>query len=403
MTEEKNQGAAAAAEGAEQVGVAAAAESAAGQAPAAEPSALELPKRRQWVTLRGSSMDLRVGVGLASGCAHDLASAVGRPRACALAAEQGAPADVVEELRRGLTDQGFLVHPCGLPAGEEAHGFSALEAFYAQLARAEVTADDLVVAVGGEASLSLAAAGCAHWCSQTMAALFPTDFASAVTCGVTPRALDVAGLPRMVAHDGTARFELCDLGVLEAHSAPDDVLLARAHMVAAAMADSDKAFGKLWDAADDIVSGDAAAGADALVECIRSKGKVASSSSVAIRQSVEYGQALRHALRAVVPADVPESVLLAEALRFSARLSVAREELSLDDMFTQDELLERLGLGSVECAVDADALLAAIKKERFSHTNRFMLALPRAIGRVRLASVEADALAEHVAAWCASR
>ena len=139
------------------------------------------------------------------------------------------------------------------------------------------------------------------------------------------------------------------------------------------------------------------------MECVRSKGKVASSSSVAIRQSVEYGQALRHALRAVVPADVPESALLAEALRFSARLSAAREELSLDDMFTQDELLERLGLGYVECPVDADALLAAIKKERFSRTNRFMLALPRAIGRVRLAAVEPDALAEHVAAWCASR
>lgn len=401
MTEEKNQDAAAAAEVAGPDALDP--EPAAEQTPAAEAVAPEAPKRRQWVTLRGSSMDLRVGVGLASGCARDLASAVGRPRACALAAEKGAPADVVEELRRGLTDQGFLVHPCELPAGEEAHGLSALEPFYGQLAQAGVTADDLVVAVGGEGCLSLVAAGCAHWCSQTMAALFPTDLASAVTCGVTPRALDVAGLPRMVAHDGSARFELCDLGVLASHSAPDDVLLARAHMVAAAMADSDKAFGKLWDAADDIVAGDEAALADALVECVRSKGKVASSSSVAIRQSVEYGQALRHALRAVVPADVPESALLAEALRFSARLSAAREELSLDDMFTQDELLERLGLGYVECPVDADALLAAIKKERFSRTNRFMLALPRAIGRVRLAAVEPDALAEHVAAWCASR
>ena len=99
----------------------------------------------------------------------------------------------------------------------------------------------------------------------------------------------------------------------------------------------------------------------------------------------------------------PESALLADAMRFAARLSVAGENLSIDDMFTQDELLERLGLGTVKAAVDADELVAAIQKERFARTNRFMLALPRALGRVRLTAVETETLTEHVRAWCASR
>lgn len=364
---------------------------------------IEVPTKRQWVTLRGSSMDLRVGAGIVDGIAHDISSAIGRPRACALAVEPGAPADLVETLRRGLTDQGFQVHVFDLPAGEEAHVFSSIEKVFAGLAEAGITSDDLVVAVGHEGALSLAGASCAHWCGQVMIAEVPLDLASAITAAVTPRGLDVAGRQRMVVLDGTARFEICDLDVLLANSTEEDVLFARAMMVAAAMADSDKAVGALWDAADEVAAGDKCALVSALTECIRSRGKVVSSSSVAIRQSAEYGQTLRRALRAVLGVGEPESALLADAMRFAARLSVAGENLSIDDMFTQDELLERLGLGTVKAAVDADELVAAIQKERFARTNRFMLALPRALGRVRLTAVETETLTEHVRAWCASR
>ena len=364
---------------------------------------IEVPTKRQWVTLRGSSMDLRVGAGIVDGIAHDISSAIGRPRACALAVEPGAPADLVETLRRGLTDQGFQVHVFDLPAGEEAHAFSSIEKVFAGLAEAGITSDDLVVAVGHEGALSLAGASCAHWCGQVMIAEVPLDLASAITAAVTPRGLDVAGRQRMVVLDGTARFEICDLDVLLANSTEEDVLFARAMMVAAAMADSDKAVGALWDAADEVAAGDKCALVSALTECIRSRGKVVSSSSVAIRQSAEYGQTLRRALRAVLGVGEPESALLADAMRFAARLSVAGENLSIDDMFTQDELLERLGLGTVKAAVDADELVAAIQKERFARTNRFMLALPRALGRVRLTAVETETLTEHVRAWCASR
>ena len=118
------------------------------------PGEPEVPMRRQWVTLRGSSLDLRVGKGIVGGVAHDLASAIGRPRACALAAEPDAPAGLVEELRRGLTDQGFLVHALTLPEGDAAHEFSSMGALLGDLADAGITSDDLVVAVGHAGSLA---------------------------------------------------------------------------------------------------------------------------------------------------------------------------------------------------------------------------------------------------------
>ena len=72
-------------------------------------------------------------------------------------------------------------------------------------------------------------------------------------------------------------------------------------------------------------------------------------------------------------------------------------------MFAVDELLERLGVGETGVAVDERALLEALVDERFRRTNRLMLALPRSLGRVRLAAVAQETLAEHVGAWCASR
>ena len=72
-------------------------------------------------------------------------------------------------------------------------------------------------------------------------------------------------------------------------------------------------------------------------------------------------------------------------------------------MLTQDELLDRLELGYVECSVDPAAMAAALKAERFRRSNKFMLELPRSLGRVRLAAVEDDQLAEHAAAWCSAR
>ena len=191
--------------------------------------------------------------------------------------------------------------------------------------------------------------------------------------------------------------------MVDATRTDEAALLARALFVTSAMADSDKSFGRLFDRANDIAALDRATICDQMVDCMKSRGKVISSTSVAVRQSIGYGTTFVRALRPLVGEGVPSSTLLAEAMRFSARLSVAQGGLSVDDMLTQDELLDRLGLGYVECAVDPTAMAAALKAERFRRSNKFMLELPRSLGRVRLAAVEDDQLAEHTAAWCSSR
>lgn len=372
-----------------------------------EQEPVPVKKCRQWVTLRGSSMDARVGRGISAEVAHDLRSVVGRPHACALLHAADAPAEALAQIHRGLSDQGFDVLTAELPAGEGCCDLAHAQQVASELARMHVTSDDLVVAVGHAPELALASYVCRDWCGQTSCALVPCDLTSAVTCGVTPMGLAVDGVPNMLQQDGTARFEICDLDLFglddDSADARENVLLARAHMVATAMADCQKAFETLWDATDALVGGDANALTEQLTATLRSRGKIVSSSSVAVRQSMAYGLTFARALEGLLGASAPRSSMLADGLRFASRVAVASEELSLDDMLTQDELLDNLGLGTVERAVDADALFDALRAERFRRTNRFMLEVPRALGRVRLTNVEEDLLREHVAAWCGSR
>ena len=70
-------------------------------------------------------------------------------------------------------------------------------------------------------------------------------------------------------------------------------------------------------------------------------------------------------------------------------------------MLAQDELLSVLGLGTVSATVDPDALLHEMRACAHLRSNRFMLAVPRAFGRVRLATIEDARLKAHLEAWCA--
>lgn len=376
---------------------------AAAEADSEDDAPVRIRAKRQWVNLRGNSLDARVGDDLVGNMGNDLRAYVGKPRAAVLATVPEAPADVVETIRRDLSDVGFLVHMVDLPSGPDASSTAALESLYEGIAETGATGDDVAVAVGGVRALSTASFACHTWCGGMTLAQVPLDPTTALLAGVTPLALDLPGADQMITQDGTARYVYCDLDVIDATRTDEAALFARALFVASAMADSDKTFGRLFDRANDIAALDRAAICEQMVDCMKSRGKIISSTSVAVRQSIGYGTTFMRALRPLVGEDVPSSTLLAEAMRFSARLSVAQGGFSIDDMLSQDELLDRLGLGFVECEVDPEAMAAALKAERFRRSNKFMLELPRALGRVRLAAVEDDQLAEHTAAWCSSR
>lgn len=365
-----------------------------------EPVAL---RKRQWVSLPGGSCDFRMGTNQLDEASIILKGAVGKPRASVLLAQEGEQEDVLETMRRQMTDAGFLVERVSVPQGVPVRDVKAAAALLADLGDAGITADDLVVAVGNTDLLSLASYACAQWCGGVPLVMVPTGMVALLEAPVTPRGIDVGSRERILQVKQGAKHVLFDFGVGVPNEVNEDVLMARVHMVVTAMCDSETSFSKLWDRSEGIVSGDPEVLCEQLQETLKLRGKIVSSTALALRQSISYGEAFARALIRLVGDDLAPSTARAEALRFQARLAAGEGMFEIDDVLAQDELLESLELPILQATVDPDELVAAVRAERFARSNRFLLGLPRKLGRVRLAAVDDELIAEHVAAWCASR
>lgn len=355
---------------------------------------------RQWVSLPQGSLALRVGSDALSAFGAEMRTAVGHPQKCVIAHSASAAEDIVELLKRDLTTVGFTVEKCELPDGDEAATLNVASALFSALAEAQLTGDDLLLAVGDSGVMSVAAFVAQSWCGGVSLSLVPLDLEAAVLSSVQPRALTVSPVqPRTVTCPGVARFCFVDLDVMPVDQDDEHAQFARALMVTTAMAENVTEFSHVWDTAEDLREGNADALAEQIASTIKVRGRLTSSTAIAIRQSVNYGLDFMYAMEQLVP-NQPRSALLADGLRFAARISVAKGDLDIDDMLAQDELLEKLGIGSVTCDSSAEHMIAALKAECFRSTNRFMIVLPLDISRVRLSSIDETLLFEHACAWC---
>lgn len=377
----------------------------AADAPAGTPSPSEgerVRPTRQWVTLYRSSLDLRVGEQLLEKTGRDLRSLAGKPRAAALLCGPSCPGEIAEELRRRLVEVGFDVREAPLAEGPGALDVEQALRAMRSLADLGLTGDDVAVAVGDASALSVASMAAGSWCGGITLAMVPTDLAAALLCGVTPRALDVDGHAGVVSRPSAARILYADLAALGDLAANSEAnLLSRALMVAGAVVDGEKSFSHLWDRAEDVRSGSRREVCAQLAESVKTRGRTVSSTSIATRQSLAYGEVAARALKALCPA-APESTCLAEALRLTARLGVACSGFAADDMLAQDDLLWMLGLPELEVGFGPEELVGALRDECFRRSNKFMLLVPQALGRVRFWAVDEDVLTEHARAWCAA-
>lgn len=353
---------------------------------------------RQWVPIAGGSCDIRMGPDGMEQASRLLRDSVGRPRLCVVVIGAGADHELVERLSRQVADAGFrqVTHV----VGAEPRTMDAACGLMRALEESGATSDDLCCAMGDADLLSLASYVCDGWCAGMSLVGIPLDEIALLEGALAPRGLDVGSLAEAVLVRPCARHVLLDLDLVLSPSEHEPARLARVLMASAAMASSERDFSALWDAADKVMEEDGDALASQLMAAAKLRGRIASSTAAAVRTSMEYGQTFARACATLVGPDARHSVLLAEGLRFGARISVAQGRLSVDDMLAQDELLEALGIGQVSCDVDPDELVGALRQERFCRTNRFMLAIPHAIGRVRLTTVEDELLQEHAQAWC---
>lgn len=355
--------------------------------------------RRQWIPVAGGSCDVRMGAKALKQVSKAVKDSVGTPRVCMMVMRESTDADLLEDLRRQIVDVGFSVCWHVLADGAAATVEAAAGLFDA-FAREHVTSEDLCCALGDAEVLALASHACSLWCGGMSLVAIPQDEIALLEGTLIPRALDVGPCKGMVSVSACARRVLLDYDWGLSELGSEEATYARCLMVSAAMCSSERAFSALWDKAEQIMGGNQRSYVDQLMEAAKLRGQTVSSTAVAVRQSLDYGQSFARAIELASQTSFAHSSLLAEGMRFCARVSVAMEKLSIDDMLAQDELLDTLGIGTVSCVIEPEALVDALKEELLRRTNRIMLLVPQGIGRVRLATVPDELLLEHASAWC---
>lgn len=360
------------------------------------------PVMRQSLSCQGGQCNLRIGPGALESLGREVKAMAGKPRLAFLILSDAVRPKLAKRLRMQLADGEFAVIESEVEAGPAARDFAQVSKLYKRLAKKGITADDVIVAVGDPDVLSLASFVATTWCGGTALVMVATDALACLEPAVTPRSLDVKGLEGAVRVKGHPKMLFCDFDEFDPTSG-DAAMMVRAMSVGTAMADNQNSFNRLAGRAEAIADGDVAETRTQMLDCIRSRARMASSAAAAVRQGLGYGKELAGVLARHLP-DASPAELLAEGMRFGCRLAISIEEsVDVDMVFAQDALLARLGLNEVPCDLDPEQIAVELREECFRRSNRFLLTIPLGFGKVRMTSVPEDVLADHLAAFCAAR
>ncbi|WP_102337527.1 dehydroquinate synthase/iron-containing alcohol dehydrogenase family protein [Collinsella provencensis] len=363
--------------------------------------------RRQLLNFGGYTTDYRMGCGALDELPRLLGGSVGK--ACRAFLLYGASEDEsqVECVRRALIDGGFSVSELTVEE-TRATAFSTVERVLHALATSGITGEDLLVGFGDASVCSLASFSSRMWAGRLSCALIPTTLDAMITCPTAagPFSLDeegaAAGQQGLVSLMPEATLVVCDLDLVRTASFERNAL-GFVRMVAAALTDSRRAWEGFEKRIEGLLSGGEIAYIEGVGAALTARLNTVKSVSPASRKAFMYGETTAHALRACLGSQFPEYQLLAEGLRFEARIAVDAFGFSVDSMFLQDDYLEDLGVEELTFELEPEVFIEALKRERFREANRFQLALPKNPGIIRLTSVDDEILERHARAFLSSR
>ncbi len=362
--------------------------------------------RRQLVNIGSRNTDYRVGPGAFQELDRFVAGAVGRPKRAVLLTQAEEGDAVLELVRRALVDAGFSVFPVAPPEGERASSVRAAAAVLEELERVGATADDALIGLGDARLCSLASFCARVWCGGCACVLLPTTLDAMVSCATSMTMLDVGASREMASVEPFPAMVVCDTDLVLGEGVDAEACglkLGLVEMLVGAMAGGRSTWARFGKAVPALRDGIAEAYVDELACAQQTRRTVRGASNPSARSALEYGSTTARALAACLPAGTPGWQLLAEGVRFESRLAVDAGKLEVDTVFEQDDRLEELGVPELAFSLDVDAFVAALKDARFKRANRFLIALPRHVGTIRLTSVDDDLLREHAEAYLASR
>ncbi len=358
--------------------------------------------RRQLVNLGGFGCEYRIGCGALDEFSRYASNLVGTPRRAALVLEPALDEDVVQAVSRGLIDVGYEVHTFLFDEGESIASLTSATKLQDFLAASHITRDDAVVSVGGMEVASVVDYVAYSWCGG-------------VACGHVPTTLDAMCLAAtrmlpLACSDGAALVNMnphvslvvCDLDLVMGQTS-EQRALGLAYMVGAAMTESKRSWDKFADKIPGCLAAEELAYIDMLGMAQTAWSGVLKASNPSARAAFGYGVTTARALKRCLGDALTDAQLLSEGLRFEARLAHEVFDLDVEAVFEQDDRLDDLGIEEAAFSIEPARFIEALHECAFERSNRFMFSLPKAVGTVRLSTVDDEVLERHAEAYLASR
>ncbi|WP_041738623.1 iron-containing alcohol dehydrogenase [Coriobacterium glomerans] len=358
--------------------------------------------RRQLLTSDSITVDYRVGIGALQQINRMVRSVMGKMRRALILYDPDISDDSLASVCEELRDLGIEPVSIKLSEGERIPTVAEASSVFESLAKAKINVDDAIIGYGDADLCSIVSFCAALWCGGTQALLIPTTLDAMVTAATSMRALDTAHAREMVFLQPSPALVLSDLAYVVGAPA-ESVRAGYVALLRSAIFGSRLSWERFGQQIRPILNRDEIAIADELISAQSSRLAVAKASNPSARHARSYGLTCARALRRCLGGDVADYALLAEGMRFEARLAHEVTQFDIDDVFAQDDYLEELGVAELRIDFDEAMFLEALTETSAAHSNRFLFALPRNPGTIRLTAVDTDVLERHVRAFLKSR
>ncbi|WP_082673444.1 iron-containing alcohol dehydrogenase [Hugonella massiliensis] len=346
----------------------------------------------------GASYDMRIGDTAADTLGARCAACAPRAARAVLVSDAHVAEAFGPFVRDQLAQVGLKVTDITLPSGRESKSADCALEIWSALASRGVASDAVLVAVGGANVLDIAGFAAHAYEGGLDAVLVPTTVHAMVRRCVGARSFVDVGDERDVLSVRIHPAYVCaDVRTLATTS---DVSWQEglADIAGWAFLDSDDFFFWLGDHAEALDDRDTAVASEAVARCAVAQADALVRTS-AVLEAGAFGEEFGWALARAQGLDAIPPAYRAEGMRFSARLGVEVEGLSVEAVHALDALLADLGLPVVAEAPDPDELIEELV--RGSAVPAFLL--PHDVGEWSVDRVDESVLREHVRAWARAR
>lgn len=312
-----------------------------------------------------------------------------------------------DQAKAALVEADFKVSDIVVPAGEETKSLEVVGEIWEAMAQLSLTRDSVVVALGGGVVGDLAGFAASAYMRGISVVQVPTTLLAMVDSSVGGKTgVNLKAGKNLVGTFKQPSFVCADTATLLSLSEREWVC-GCAEIAKSAVIESDEFFFWLVEAAEALAARDEETVSEAIARSVVFKADVVAedkTESRGVRECLNYGHTLGHAIESLAGyGTYSHGAAVAEGMRFAARLAVSQSDASPDFVAAQDDLLDALGLPSLEWVESPEAILAAMKRDKKARQGRVRFVLPRDVGSWELKEIEDAVILEHLEAWARSK